>query len=583
MADAVGCRFCGSPLEHLVVDLGMSPLCERYLTADQLDQMEPFYPLRVQLCDQCMLVQLQQYVSPAEIFGEYAYFSSFSTSWVEHARRFCHQAAGRFDLDGGSLVVEVASNDGYLLRHLVAMGIPVLGIEPAGNVAAAAVEAGVPSITEFFGAELGQQLRAEGRAADLLVANNVLAQVPDLNDFVAGMRVLLAPGGVASVEFPHLPRLFAGNQFDTIYHEHFSYFTLLAARRIFAHHGLVEDSPGREQREVREMLVVDGVELVAGEQARQVRELDAGHPAGGQQHPHPRHEVVEIGHLGEDVVGDQQVRRPSLRPELLSQLGTEELRDGGHARLDRCGGDVARRLDPQHRYAHRDQVAQQVAVVAGDLDHQAAAVEVEPPGGLVAETAGVLHPGGREGGEVGILAEDLGGTHVLLQLHQHALVAELHPQRVERLHLVELVSGQVALAQRRHAEIDDQVLQRRAAEPAPDSVRHPPPQVARITPIQDMRKAGQSLQLRRGAIATTISVIMLSRLPVHYRAEPGRVHGGVRREGRAVLRRPAFPQNSTTFTPYPPVNSARFSPVVYWKPRQHNYADCRSYSSSSQL
>ncbi len=239
MADAVGCRFCGSPLEHLVVDLGMSPLCERYLTADQLDQMEPFYPLRVQLCDQCMLVQLQQYVSPAEIFGEYAYFSSYSTSWVEHARRFCHQAAGRFDLDGGSLVVEVASNDGYLLRHLVAMGIPVLGIEPARNVAAAAVEAGVPSITEFFGAELAQQLRAEGRAADLLVANNVLAQVPDLNDFVAGMRVLLAPGGVASVEFPHLPRLFAGNQFDTIYHEHFSYFTLLAARRIFAHHGLV--------------------------------------------------------------------------------------------------------------------------------------------------------------------------------------------------------------------------------------------------------------------------------------------------------------------------------------------------------
>jgi len=239
MADAVGCRFCGSPLDQLVVDLGMSPLCERFLTAGQLDEMEPFYPLRVWRCGQCLLVQLQQYVSPAEIFGEYAYFSSYSTSWVEHARRFCQRAAKRFGLDHDSLVVEIASNDGYLLRHLVAMGIPVLGIEPARNVAAAATELGVPTITEFFGAELAHRLRAEGRAADLLVANNALAQVPDLNDFVAGMRVLLAPGGVASVEFPHLPRLFAGTQFDTIYHEHFSYFSLLAARGIFARHGLV--------------------------------------------------------------------------------------------------------------------------------------------------------------------------------------------------------------------------------------------------------------------------------------------------------------------------------------------------------
>jgi hypothetical protein len=233
------CRFCGSPLSHLVVDLGMSPPCERYLRADQLDEMEPFYPLRVHVCDQCLLVQLQEYVSPEEIFTEYAYFSSYSSSWVEHARRYCDLMTVRFGLGLGSLVVELASNDGYLLGHLVRRGIPVLGIEPARNVAEAATAQGVPTLTEFFGAELARRLVAEGRHADLLVANNVLAQVPDVNDFVAGMRVLLAPRGVATVEFPHLARLFEGNQFDTIYHEHFSYFSLFVAERIFGAHGLV--------------------------------------------------------------------------------------------------------------------------------------------------------------------------------------------------------------------------------------------------------------------------------------------------------------------------------------------------------
>jgi SAM-dependent methyltransferase len=233
------CRFCAAPLEHLVVDLGMSPLCESFLAAGELDQMEAFFPLRVHVCDRCLLVQLQQYVSPAEIFTEYAYFSSYSTSWVEHARRYCEAMIGRFGLGPQSLVVELASNDGYLLQHLVRRGVPVLGIEPARNVAEVATSQGVPTLTEFFGAEVARRLIAEGRRADLLVANNVLAQVPDLNDFVAGMRILLAPGGVLSVEFPHLLRLFAGNQFDTIYHEHFSYFSLLAARRIFEHHGLV--------------------------------------------------------------------------------------------------------------------------------------------------------------------------------------------------------------------------------------------------------------------------------------------------------------------------------------------------------
>ena len=233
------CRFCGSPLSHLVVDLGMSPPCERYLRDDQLDEMEPFYPLRVHVCGRCLLVQLQEYVSPEEIFTEYAYFSSYSSSWVEHARRYCQTMVERLGLGPGSLVVELASNDGYLLAHLVRRGVPVLGIEPARNVAEAATAQGVPTLTEFFGVELARRLVADGRRADLLVANNVLAQVPDLNDFVAGMRLLLAPGGVATVEFPHLARLFEGNQFDTIYHEHFSYFSLLVAQRVFGRHGLV--------------------------------------------------------------------------------------------------------------------------------------------------------------------------------------------------------------------------------------------------------------------------------------------------------------------------------------------------------
>jgi hypothetical protein len=233
------CRFCGSALSNVVVDLGMSPLCERYLTAGQLDEMEPFYPLRVLVCDDCLLVQLQQYVPPEEIFTEYAYFSSYSTSWVEHARRYCDAMVERFGLGPDSLVVELASNDGYLLRHLVRRGVPVLGVEPARNVAEAATRQGVATLTEFFGLDLAERMVAAGRRADLLVANNVLAQVPDLNDFVAGMAALLADDGVATVEFPHLARLFEGNQLDTIYHEHFSYFSLLAADAIFASHGLV--------------------------------------------------------------------------------------------------------------------------------------------------------------------------------------------------------------------------------------------------------------------------------------------------------------------------------------------------------
>jgi SAM-dependent methyltransferase len=219
-------------------DLGASPLCESFLTAGQLNQMEPFYPLRADVCEQCWLVQLESYVAPEAIFTEYAYFSSYSDSWVRHARDYTELATERLGLGPDSLVVELASNDGYLLQHFVARGIPVLGIEPAVNVAEAATERGVPTLTEFFGVELASKLAAEGRRADLIAANNVLAQVPDLNSFVAGIAGLLKPAGVVTVEFPHLVRLMEGNQFDTIYHEHFSYFSFGTARRIFARHGI---------------------------------------------------------------------------------------------------------------------------------------------------------------------------------------------------------------------------------------------------------------------------------------------------------------------------------------------------------
>jgi SAM-dependent methyltransferase len=248
-SSAVGypCRFCAAPVTTVVCDLGMSPLCESFLTAEQLNQMEPFYPLRADVCERCWLVQLERYVAPEAIFTEYAYFSSYSDSWVRHARDYTEMAADTLRLGPDSLVVELASNDGYLLQHFVARGVPVLGIEPARNVAAAAEERGVPTLTRFFGVELARELVAEGRAADLVVANNVLAQVPDLNDFVAGIKLLLKPGGVVTVEFPHLVRLMEGNQFDTIYHEHFSYFSFGTARRIFARHGLtlfdVEELP----------------------------------------------------------------------------------------------------------------------------------------------------------------------------------------------------------------------------------------------------------------------------------------------------------------------------------------------------
>jgi SAM-dependent methyltransferase len=233
------CLFCSVPLRKTFVDLGMHPLCESYVSGDKLNQMEPFYPLHVYVCEKCFLVQLHEYVSPTDIFTEYAYFSSYADSWVQHAKRYTDMIVDRLKLTANSFVVELASNDGYLLQHFVAKGIPVLGIEPAANVAEVARKKNVPTLVKFFGRQSASELIAESGRADLVLGNNVLAQVPNINDFVAGIKLLLAPHGVATIEFPHLMKLMEENQFDTIYHEHFFYFSLMSAERIFAAHGLI--------------------------------------------------------------------------------------------------------------------------------------------------------------------------------------------------------------------------------------------------------------------------------------------------------------------------------------------------------
>jgi SAM-dependent methyltransferase len=242
------CRFCNSAKLHTVVDLGMSPLCETYLTPEQLHQMEPFYPLRALVCEDCQLVQVEEHVGGHEIFcGDYAYFSSFSDSWLQHARTYCDMITRRLGLHQGSLVIELASNDGYLLQNFVAKQIPCLGIEPAPNVAAAAEKKGVPTRVMYFGKEEAKALRAEGIRADLIAANNVLAHVPDLNNFVAGIKILLADHGVVTVEFPHVVQMIEQNQFDTIYQEHYCYFSFTTVERVFAAHGItlfdVEELP----------------------------------------------------------------------------------------------------------------------------------------------------------------------------------------------------------------------------------------------------------------------------------------------------------------------------------------------------
>jgi 2-polyprenyl-3-methyl-5-hydroxy-6-metoxy-1,4-benzoquinol methylase len=233
------CRSCETPLKQSFVDLGTSPLANSYLKRDQLFAMEPFYPLQAYVCESCFLVQVPEFESPEQIFGDYAYFSSYADTWLKHVELYTVQMIERFGLGAESLVIEVASNDGCLLQCFKRRGIPVLGIEPAKNVAQVAREAGIPTLGRFLTAESASDLMAEGKKADLLVANNVMAHVPNLNDFIEGMKILLAPNGVITIEFTHLTRMMEGNQFDAIYHEHFSYFSLISAERVLNKHGLI--------------------------------------------------------------------------------------------------------------------------------------------------------------------------------------------------------------------------------------------------------------------------------------------------------------------------------------------------------
>ena len=243
------CRFCKTTLNHTFADLGMSPISNAFLKPEQLHRVEKFYPLHTYVCEKCFLVQIEDFESREYIFGdgEYVYFSSYSDSWLKHAKNYTDLMVEKFGFNASSQVIEIASNDGYLLQYFKEKGIPVLGIEPAGNTAKVAQEKGIPSIVKFFGVETAKELVAEGKQADLLLGNNVLAHVPDLNDFVAGMKIVLKPEGIITMEFPHLLQLMQQNQFDTIYHEHYSYYSFLTASQVFAHHGLtlfdVEELP----------------------------------------------------------------------------------------------------------------------------------------------------------------------------------------------------------------------------------------------------------------------------------------------------------------------------------------------------
>ncbi len=241
------CRFCGKDLKHVFVDLGISPLANSYLKAEELEVMEPHYPLKVYVCEACFLVQLPEWESPEKIFSDYAYFSSYSETWLKHAKEYAELMIARFGFDSKSLVIEIASNDGYLLQYFKEKGIPILGIEPAKNVAKAAQDAEIPTLIDFFGTQMAKELTRDGKCADLLIGNNVLAHVPTLNDFVEGMKIILKPHGTITMEFPHLMRLMEENQFDTIYHEHFSYFSLITVEKVFAEQGLcifdVEELP----------------------------------------------------------------------------------------------------------------------------------------------------------------------------------------------------------------------------------------------------------------------------------------------------------------------------------------------------
>jgi hypothetical protein len=332
------CRFCAEPLDDIFADLGMSPLANSLLPPERANAMEPFYPLRALVCSNCFLVQLEEYETPEHIFGDYAYFSSYSSSWLEHSSRYVEAMIERFGLGARSHVVELASNDGYLLQFFVDRHVPVLGIEPAANVAKVALQKGIPTLVEFFGVQTASTLAPDSRA-DLLLGNNVLAHVPDINDFVGGMKVLLADEGVITMEFPHLLKLIELNQWDTIYHEHFSYLSFSTVRRVFAAHGLrlfdVEELPthggslriygchdtaGHEETEqARELVTIErraGLEdmaiyrafgqRVAQDKRRIVHFLanlkDAGHALAGYGAPAKGNTLLNFCGIGSDFL-----------------------------------------------------------------------------------------------------------------------------------------------------------------------------------------------------------------------------------------------------------------------------------------
>jgi hypothetical protein len=277
----VQCRLCGAVLTETFVDLGMSPLCESYVPEDRLDMVEPFYPLHVRVCGECLLVQLPAYVAGEDIFSDYAYFSSYSTSWVEHARRYAVQMTGRLGLGPQSLVTEVASNDGYLLQHFVAAGVPVLGVEPAGNVAEVARAKGIRTEVAFLGAATGRELAERHGRADLAAGNNVYAHVPDIVDFSAGLAALVKPTGLVTLEYPHLLRLIERRQFDTIYHEHYQYLSLLTASRALATAGLVVVDVDELSSHGGSLRVHAMHADAAGEQSVRVKEVLDAEAAGG--------------------------------------------------------------------------------------------------------------------------------------------------------------------------------------------------------------------------------------------------------------------------------------------------------------
>ncbi len=300
------CRFCGAPLKESFTDLGLAPPCQSQVSPKNANRAEGFYPLHAFVCGKCLLVQIPEYVSPQDIFTEYAYFSSFSDSWLKHVKAYSDKMVERFGFGQKSQVIELASNDGYLLQWFKEKGIPVLGVEPAANVAQAAIKKGIPTVVKFFGRKTAEEVAAEHGKADLLLGNNVLAHVPDLMDFVGGMKILLKAGGVITMEFPHLLQLMNQNQFDTIYHEHFSYFSFFVVEKVFAHHGItlfdVEELPthggslriyGRHAEDASKPVGPRVAELKAKEEKAGLFRLE-GYRAFGEQVRETKRLVLEF-------------------------------------------------------------------------------------------------------------------------------------------------------------------------------------------------------------------------------------------------------------------------------------------------